>query len=212
MKQPSWSLENAIEIQKEAPYTFYRPSEAIIDRLKPEEATVKLIFSFDSDEPNVPAAERMWVIVNSINEDGSYTGTLDNDPFHIKDLKAGDKVIFKREHIIDYDTLKKLDIEDENLGKLEKYFKKCFVSNQIMHDGYKVGRLYREESDDEEYSGWTLMSDYESQEYVDDYNNLQYIAIGVVLNKDDSFIHLLDSPVASDFARDEVTNIFYQIE
>jgi hypothetical protein len=207
----SWWLDNAVEIQKEAPYTFYRPSEAIIDRLKPEQATVKLIFRFDPYEQGQPSGERMWVIINAINEDGTYAGTLDNDPFHIKDLKAGDKVTFRREHIIAYDTLKELDIEDENSGKLEKYLKRCFVSNHIMHDDYKVGRLYREAADEEEYSGWTLMSDYETQEYVDDCTNLQYVAIGVVLNKDNSFIHLLDSPDGAEFARDEVTGGFYSV-
>lgn len=209
---PSWSLENAVQLQKEFPYTFYRPSDAIISRLKPEEATVKLIFRFEPYEEGQPAGERMWVIINSIDEEGVYTGTLDNDPYHIKDLKAGDKITFGKEHIIQYDTLDELDIEDENAGKVEQYLKKCFISNHIMHEGYKIGRLYREESDEEEYTGWTFMSDFETQEYVDDHNNLQYIAIGKVLNLDDSFINLLDAPVGSEFARDEETNLFYQLD
>jgi hypothetical protein len=209
---PSWSLDNAVELQKEFPYTFYRPSDAVIDRLKPEKATVKLIFRFEPYEEGQLAAERMWVIINSIDEEGVYTGTLDNDPYHIKDLKAGDKVSFRREHIIQYDTLNELDIEDINAGKVEQYLKKCFVSNHIMHDGYNVGRLYREEPYDEEHTGWTFMSDYETQEYVDDHTNLQYIAVGKVLNLDDSFIHLLDEPIGSAFARDEDTDTFLSIE
>ena len=208
----SWSLENAVKLQKEFPYTFYRPSDAVIDMLEPEKATVKLIFRFEPYEDDQPAAERMWVIVNSINEDGTYIGTLDNDPYHIKDLKAGDKILFGKEHIIQYDTLDELEVEDIKAGIVEKYLKKCFVSNHIMHEGYRVGRLYREEFEEEEYTGWTFMSDYESQEYVDNHNNLQYVAIGTVLNNDDSFIHLLDSPVGSEFALDEVTNTFYKLE
>ncbi|WP_158825014.1 immunity protein Imm33 domain-containing protein [Mucilaginibacter lacusdianchii] len=208
----SWSLDNAIELQNEFPYTFYRPSDAVIERLKPEAATVKLIFRFDPYEKGQPSAERMWVIITSVNKDGTYKGTLDNDPYYIKDLKAGDEITFRREHIIQYDTLDELDVEDINAEKVEQYLKKCFVSNHIMLEGYKVGRLYREELDEKEYTGWIFMSGYETQEYVDDPNNLQYIAIGTVLNLDDSFIHLLEAPIGSEFERDKATGTFYLFE
>lgn len=213
MTKPSWSLENAVEIQKEAPYTFYRPSDDVISRLKPGEATVKLIFCFERDEADLPSAERMWVLLEAINDDGIYTGKLDNDPFYIKDLKAGDEVRFGREHIIQYQTLDdELDTADTEPDKLQQYFNRCYVSNQIMQEGYKVGRLYREEPENEKETGWTLLSDHESQEYVDDPDNLQYIAIGKVLNIDDSFIHLLDMPAGSDYARDNITGKFYLLE
>lgn len=38
---PSWKLENAEEIIKEAPYTFYKPSDTIVNQLIPGEATGK---------------------------------------------------------------------------------------------------------------------------------------------------------------------------
>jgi hypothetical protein len=207
---PSWNLENAEEIRKANPYTFYRPSEAIIDKLKVGDI-VKLIFNFKSDDPELPTGERMWVIIESINKGGTYKGKLDNDPYHIKDLKSGDEIEFNRDHIIQYDTLEDLDIHDDNEGKLDQYFMKCYVSNHIMKDGYKVGRLYKEEPENESETGWTFMSDHETQEYVDDYQNLQYISIGKVLNLDNSFIHLLDEPVGSEFARDEITGAYYSI-
>ncbi|MBB5645895.1 DUF2185 domain-containing protein [Pedobacter cryoconitis] len=208
---PSWRLENTNEIREEAPYTFYRPSDDIIDKLKPGETTVKLIFSFESDEPEDPSAERMWVIMDSVDEDGNYSGTLDNAPFHIKDLSEGDSIVFRREHIIQYDTLEELIVEDPLAEVIQKFTKKCFVSNHIMNEGYLVGRLYREEIDDEDYSGWTMMSDYETQEYVDDVTNLQYISIGKVLNLDDSFIHLLDEPIGSEFSKDDETGSYLPV-
>ena len=209
MEDKSWSLDNAAEVQKEFPYTFYRPSDEVTDSLKPGDL-IKLIFRFESDEPDAPAAERMWVIIEAINKDGTFIGKLDNDPFHIKDIKAGDEVRFSREHIIQYNTIDDLDIEDTN--DITKYLKKCFVSNHIMHDGYKVGRLYREEPEDENETGWTFMSDYETQEYVDDSKNLQYIAIAKVLNIDDCFINLLDEPVGSIYVRDDITGTFFKVE
>lgn len=205
----SWRLENAQEIQKEFPYTFYRPSDEVILKLKVGDI-VKLIFSFESDEPSVPGAERMQVIIQSINDE-YYIGTLDNDPYHIKDIQAGDQVEFKKENIIQFDTIEELDIEDTNGEIIEKYFKKCLVSNQIINDGFKVGRLYREDPEDEEDTGWVLMSNCEDQEYVDDSSNLQYITIGKVLNINDSFIHLLGEPIGCEFERDEITDTFYSL-
>jgi hypothetical protein len=78
-----------------------------------------------------------------------------------------------------------------------------------MNDGYKVGRLYREEPDEEDETGWVFMSDKETQEYVDNSENLQYISLGKVLNLDDSFIDLLNEPIGSEFMRDEITGTFY---
>jgi hypothetical protein len=208
---PSWTLENVKEIQDSAPYTFYRPSEAIIDCLKPHEATVKLMFSFESDETDVPAAERMWVILDEIAEDGSFKGTLDNDPYYIKDLKAGDEVRFKREHIMQYHTLEELDIDDENAGKLEPYLKRCIVSNEIMKNKKRIGYIYRKEPTEDKDSGWYIMTGEENETYLENTDNFQYIALGVVLNNDDSFIHLLNEPAGSEFERDIVTGTFFLI-
>jgi hypothetical protein len=209
---PTWTLDNAVLLQQESPYTFYRPSDEIIGRLEPGKATVKLIFRFDNNKPEEPAAERMWVMLDAINEDGSYIGILDNDPFYIKDLVAGDRIIFRKENIIQYDTLDDLNVTDVNGDNIEKFRAKSIVSNHILKDGYRVGRLYREEPSGEEDTGWTLMSDHETEEYVDDHHNLQYVAIGKVLNTDDSFLHLLDAPVDSEFIRDEITGQFFAVE
>ncbi|KIO78832.1 hypothetical protein TH53_01755 [Pedobacter lusitanus] len=206
----SWRLENACEIRKEAPYTFYKPSDNIIDLFIPGEAAVKLMFLFESDDPEAPCAERMWVILESVDRDGNYSGILDNDPFYIKDLKAGDLITFRKEHIIQYYIFDELNVEDPLSEMIERFTKKCFVSNHIMKEGYKVGRIYREYGEDEDYSGWTIMSNYETQEYVDDSNNLQYILLGKVLNIDDSFIHLLEESVGSEFVKNDMTGDYSQ--
>ncbi len=209
---PTWTLDNAVFLQQEFPYTFYRPSDEIINRLELGKATVKLIFRFDNNNLEEPAAERMWVILDAVNEDGSYIGTLDNEPFYIKDLVAGDQITFRKEHIIQYDTLDDLNITDVNAEQIEKFRTKSLVSNHILNHSYPVGRLYREEPSDEGDNGWTLLSDLETQEYMDDHNNLQYVSIGKVLNIDDSFLHLLNAPVDSEFIRDEVSGQFFKAE
>lgn len=209
---PTWTLDNAVLLQKEFPYTFYRPSDDLIAKLEPGKTTVKLIFRFDNNDPDQPKAERMWVILDSINEDGSYSGTLDNDPYYIKDLIAGDLIKFKKEHIIQYDTLDDLNFPDLEHERMQAFLQKAFVSNHILVENYPVGRLYREEPYGEEHNGWTIMSDQETQEYVDDFRNLQYVAIGKVLNLDDSFLHILDAPVNSEFIKDDITGNFIKID
>ncbi len=85
MKEKSWTLEDAQKIADEFPYTFYKPSEKVISLLK-EGCLVKLIFMFESDDPEALRAERMWVEITTIESD-RYMGTLSNDPYHIKDIK-----------------------------------------------------------------------------------------------------------------------------
>jgi len=41
---------------------------------------------------------------------------VDNDPFHIKDLNAGDLITFRSEHIIQYDAFDELVVEDPLSG------------------------------------------------------------------------------------------------
>ena len=90
---PSWYLEDADPIAANNPYTFYMPSREIIAKVRPGEV-VKLIFGFNSDEPDAPRAERMWVLVDECLTDGSFRGRLDNEPRHIQDLKPDDTVWF----------------------------------------------------------------------------------------------------------------------
>ncbi len=54
---PSWYLANADEIASQHKYTFYKPSPEVIGRVAPGEV-VKLIFQFESDDPEAPGAER----------------------------------------------------------------------------------------------------------------------------------------------------------
>ena len=46
----------------------------------------------------------------------------------------------------------------------------------------------REEGD----SGWSILSGYESDDYVNDPNNFQIISIGVILNIDDTILKFIE--------------------
>ena len=84
MPNRSWKLEDAQKIADEFPYTFYKPSSEVVSQLKAGNQA-KLIFEFESDDPEAPRAERMWVEITAV-EDGKFSGYLDNDPAFIRDL------------------------------------------------------------------------------------------------------------------------------
>ena len=101
MQDQSWKLENAQKIADDFPYTFYKPSKEAISQLKPGNQA-KLIFEFNSDDPDSPGAERMWVEITQVNGT-DFSGYLDNDPAYIQDLKHKDPIQFEECHIIDMD-------------------------------------------------------------------------------------------------------------
>lgn len=197
---PSWHLDDADPIAAENPYTFYKPSRALISRVRPGEV-VKLIFRFTSDDPEAPGAERMWVLVDEVLPDESFRGRLNNEPRHIQDLKLDDPVSFQACHVINTEH-----DDDDNL--VERYIKRCFVTKRILDDGQLVGYLYREEPDEEKDSGWRFTANDESDEYMSDSENLAYVSLGAVLSRDDSFRELLDAPTGSAFTRNPQTGKF----
>lgn len=71
----SWTLVDASAIAVRHPYTFYKPDAETIDRVAAGES-VKLIFAFDTDNPDAPRAERLWVTVEGIEADGAFSGRL----------------------------------------------------------------------------------------------------------------------------------------
>lgn len=194
----SWWLEDAEARKREAPYTFYKPSPGVVERLAPGDR-VKLIFAFDAAGRNVPAAERMWVEVAGV-DGGRFTGLLRSEPVHIRGLAAGDPVLFEARHIADTS-------HDEDDG-LDRFFMRCYVTGRVLWDGVPVGYLYREDPDTEEDSGWRLMAGDEDDAYMDDPANLAFVALGTLLNQDDSFLPLLDAPAGSAFVRDPATGRF----
>jgi hypothetical protein len=197
---PSWTLENADDIAAANKYTFFKSPREAISLVRPGE-TVKLIFRCESDHPEAPQAERMWVIVDQIGSDGGFVGRLDNEPRWIADLKIGDEVSFDAKHIINTE-------HDSGDNLVNRYIKRCFVTRRILDEGVRVGYLYREEPDNEEDSGWRFTANDESDAYMADPENSAFVSIGLVLSRDDSFIDLLDAPAGAWFVRDVATQAF----
>lgn len=196
----TWHLANADDLAAEYRYTFYKPPPSILQRVTAGEV-VKLIFRFESEDPEAPSAERMWVLVDEVLDDGRFKGRLNNEPRHIKDLKLNDPMEFDTSHIIDTE-------HGDADNVVVRYMKRCFVTRRVLSDGAPAGYLYREEPESEDDSGWRIAANDETVEYMENPENSAYVSLGAVLNEDNSFIQLLDSPPGSAFIRDSESGEF----
>lgn len=211
-----YEIEDPRPVAADAPYSFYLPSADQVSAVAVGDL-VKLIFR------SVPAsrewdAERMWVIVTAADEP-RLTGTLDNHPRDMPQLKAGDPVTFDRWHIIDIDWSADRAAPPPPAPARREYWDRCYVDDQILDGRLKVEYLYREEPDPTPEghaypdSGWRFRCDTRGitdAEYDDP--SFSYIALAKVLNGDDSWLHLIDEPVGSAFLRDWSTGEFVPTE
>jgi hypothetical protein len=145
-RKPSWRLDDASLTAKENPYTFYKPSAAAISLLRPGNLA-KLVFAFDSDDPEAPGAERMWVRIDRI-ESRRFFGVLDNDPLFIRDLKAGDPIEFDDRHVIQTDIadpsrIRQLRIElvalSRNAYSMERPRLSTYIEKPLIRKTTPVG-------------------------------------------------------------------------
>ncbi|MFO0000061.1 MAG: DUF2185 domain-containing protein, partial [bacterium] len=96
------------------------------------------------------------------------------------------------------------------------YWDRCLVDSAALKGLRPVDYVYREEPEtraDDRFpdSGWRVRAsivDPEASEVEDE--GVEYVALGAVLNKDDSWIDLLDAPVGSAFLRDFDTNTWVE--
>lgn len=97
-------------------------------------------------------------------------------------------------------------IPQEQIERLIDSHEGCIASDRITVDGESVGYLYREEPDeDTEWadSGWRFMAGDETQEYVDDSDNLDLYEVNTIANYSPDIIAVLDAPYGSSFYRDD---------
>ena len=105
-KGEGWALEDVIAVSKQNPRTFKvpHPRNAKLVRVG---ALLRLHFvitdSSVTEEGESPRAERMWVEVCSVSEDGSFLGHLTNEPAFINSLEPGDVLHFEWQHVAQID-------------------------------------------------------------------------------------------------------------
>jgi hypothetical protein len=88
----------------------------------------------------------------------------------------------------------------------------CIATDLITVEGRRVGYMYREQPDRDLDSGWRFFAGTESQEYVDDPNNMTIYDVNTIANYDLEIVPLLDAPYGAAFERDEKTGRFVPID
>ena len=84
-------------------------------------------------------------------------------------------------------------------GRRNRHLFNCL--RDIFVEGQKVSFMYREEPDNDVDSGWRFMSGQESQDYMDNPDNLAIYDINTIANYDPDIISFLRAPIGSAFER-----------
>ncbi|HYD88532.1 MAG TPA: DUF2185 domain-containing protein [Vitreimonas sp.] len=208
----SYVLDDPRPIAASAPYTYFLPSAARLAAIEPGDQ-VKLLFRSLAASPKYDV-ERMWVCVLAVDGE-HFEGTLENAPFDMPGLKKGERVSFERFHVvsIDFQDAAKEDRIGDEPGR--QYWDRCMVDRCVLYEGVPVGYLYREddllEREGDKYpdSGWRIRGDARGLSDAEvDSREAEYVALGTVLNRDDSWLPLIDEPKGSAFLRNFTTNTY----
>ena len=209
---PGYTLDDPRINAAEAPYTFFLPTDEELAALAGGDHA-KLIFRPAAADRKW-GAERMWVLIDRVDGD-ALEGTLDNDPEDIPDLRHGDRVRFRRFHVIDCAWADDRAAPPPSRPSRRDYLERCMVDACVLRDGLEVHFLYREEPDLAQEgdahpdSGWRIRGDYRGLTDAEiEARDGDYVALAAVLNVDDSWLHLIDEPVGAAFIRDWESGTF----
>jgi hypothetical protein len=197
-------LNDPRPIAAEAPYSFYLPLPQELAALEQGDM-VQAIFREIAGGRKYDA-ERMWVEVEAV-ADGFVSGKLVNTPFDMPSLKLDDWMRIPLTHVITVKFQEGKPLLD--MAGPRSYWDRCFVDACVVEGRCHVDYFYREEpdmtkdGDKDPDSGWRIRG---TDDAIAEDERLgekpMYIALGKVLNQDDRWIHLIDSPVGSAFKWD----------
>ena len=106
---------------------------------------------------------------------------------------------------------KKKDLELKELIAPMGY---CFATDEITKNGKKIGYMYRDISNrlDNGDSGWRFFSGEETDEYVNNPNNIKLFEVNTIANFDPDIIPFLTSDFGVAFGRNIKTGKFAKEE
>lgn len=208
------ALEDPRPTAASARYTYFMPFPEELTALGPGDG-VKAIFHERAGGREYDG-ERMWVLVERI-ENGFVVGKLDNEPYDMPSIRLGDPVRIPLTHVIDcnFAAAKPAPLFPQR----REYWERCFVDACVVEGRSHVDYFYREEpdmtqeGDKDPDSGWRIRG---TEEAIAEDERLgekpMYIALGKVLNQDDRWIHLIDSPTGSAFQWDPARGDYIAFE
>ena len=209
----TYEIEDPRPQLKLAPYTFFLPSKIELAHVGLNDLVKLTIRGIPQGEKWV--AERMWVRVAQRNQN-KLSGELANVPDDTPSLIVGSNIEFDDFAILDI-VWAKPEMAPASVV-VRQYWDRCLVDQTVLDGVEKVGYIYREEpepgskTDMYRDSGWRVRSEQGGLVNTEaDGSSVSYVALGAVLNKDDSWLHLIDASVGSRFLRDSVTGQFQQL-
>lgn len=107
---------------------------------------------------------------------------------------------------------KKFKIKKNRITNLITSMGGCFATDSITVDGCKVRVMIRDEPSYDNDSGWFFMSGQESQEYIDNPNNIMIYEVNTIANYDQDIIPYLNYPVGVRLERCGDSNEFIVVK
>ena len=191
-------------LQASAPYTFFLPSAeetadiVVGDLIK---ATVRQRPPSERWD-----AEKLWFTVVDVQAD-NLECRLESDPVDMPLFTKGRVLVVPRAAVTDIIHQDEAVNSAYDQDRPQEYWSRCFVDRAVLRGEQRAAVIYREQPRavaDEPFqdSGWrikarqpALWRRWLTRPLSD------YVALGAVLNKDDSWLHLLDAPIGSVFRR-----------
>ena len=96
---------------------------------------------------------------------------------------------------------KKFKLQKSQIVALVTSLGSCMATDKITVDGESIGYMYREDPEFEFDSGWRFFAGNESQEYVDNSNNIMIYEINTIANYDRAIIPYLHMPTGTELIR-----------
>ncbi|WP_282296867.1 DUF2185 domain-containing protein [Stenotrophomonas sp. PS02289] len=97
--------------------------------------------------------------------------------------------------------MKKFRLSPDQILHLAVGYGSCMATDRITVDGEMVGYCYREESIDENDSGWRFFCGDEDEEYLGNATNIEIYDVNTIANYDRSVVSVLDSCEGAAFER-----------
>lgn len=92
-------------------------------------------------------------------------------------------------------------LKPDEMKNLAVGYGACIATDMITVHGQKVGYMYRDEPENPS-SGWVFMSGNETQEYMDNAENLAMYDINTIANYDPDIIPFIEKPIGTECERD----------
>ena len=84
----------------------------------------------------------------------------------------------------------------------------AFAPKQLVENKLKVRFMYREKPDNDSDSGWRFFSGFESNDYVNDPQNIGIYDVSTIISIDSDIVPFLNSPEGSVFEREDSAQPF----